>query len=180
MIRPAQSADAPTMAAIYAPYVEETTVTFEYSPPDSAEMAKRLEDYSRRFPWLVYEEAGEILGYAYASPPFSRPAYAWCAEPSIYLRRDARGRGIGRQLYQALEDILTRQGYQVLYAIITGENQPSVAFHSRMGYQKLAVFPDCAYKFGRSLSVVWMEKRLKPVEIPRNFPTPWKELVQNT
>ena len=179
MIRIAAEADVPEILAIYAPYVENTTVSFEYDVPSPAEFMQRFRDISRQFPWLVWEEQGAILGYAYGSLPFERAGYAWTAEVSIYLRPEAWGRGIGRRLYQILEGLLKAQGYQLVYAIITGENTASIEFHSHMGYRLLAEFPHCGYKLGRSLSVVWMEKRLQPVEIPINAPFSWKSLVEN-
>lgn len=179
MIRIASETDLPAILDIYGPYIITTTSTFEYRIPSREEFALRFREYTGQFPWLVWEEAGEILGYAYASPPYSRAAYAWCAEPSVYLKPEARGRGIARQLYDALEKILLMQGYQVLYALITEENAASVRFHEKQGYVHRAHFPACGFKFGRWLGLYWMEKRLKPVEIPIAMPTPWKDIVNN-
>ena len=179
MLRIATLNDVPEMLAIYTPYVENTTVSFEYTPPSLEEFTRRFTTYTRQFPWLVWEEEGTILGYAYASAPFTRAAYDWCAEPSIYLRPEARGRGIGRALYRALEAILKYQGFQLLYALVTGENTASLAFHSALGYETLAVFPDCGFKFGRWLALNWLQKRLTPVEIPSKAPAAWLEICQD-
>ena len=179
MIRVATEADVPEVLAIYAPYVENTTITFEYDVPCRREFIQRFYTITTQFPWLVWEEGGEILGYAYASPPYARAAYRWCAEPSVYLKQEAQGRGIGRKLYAALEEILKIQGYQVLYALITQENTASLAFHEKLGYQKSVLFPDCGFKHGRWLGVYWLEKRLKSVEIPKSFPTPFPTLSQD-
>lgn len=179
MIRFAKKADIPQILAIYGPYVEHTGYSFEYTVPTQEEMTRRFESYTEQFPWLVWEEAGAVLGYAYGSAPFERAAYRWCAEVSVYLAPEIQGRGIGRQLYRALEALLWRQGYQVIYALITTENQDSLAFHSRMGYKAVATFPDCGLKFGRWLGVVWMEKRRETVEYPQNFPISWKVIVEN-
>lgn len=179
MIRVAEERDVPAILEIYAPYILTTTATFEYTVPSREEFSERFRGITAQFPWLVWEENGRILGYAYASAPYSRAAYAWCAEPSVYLLPRAQGRGIGRQLYAALEKILNYQGYQVLYALITQENQGSFQFHLRMGYQFSVLFPDCGFKFGRWLGLIWMEKRLKSVEIPSNPPTPWESIRQN-
>ena len=179
MIRIATAEDVPQILEVYAPYIMTSTATFEYDVPCKKDFLQRFLTITARFPWLVWEEEGKILGYAYASAPFERPAYAWCAEPSIYLCPEAQGKGIGRKLYEALEKILYRQGYQVLYALITGENTLSLRFHEKSGYTKTAEFTNCGYKFHRWLSLIWMEKRLNFVENPRGFPTPWMSIVQN-
>ena len=98
MLRIAAEADVSAMLAIYRPYVLTSTATFEYSPPSEEEFLRRYHTITTQFPWLLWEEDGQILGYAYASLPFSRAAYAWCAEPTIYLKSQARGKGIGKAL----------------------------------------------------------------------------------
>ena len=179
MIRPATEKDIPEMLSIYGPYVETSTATFEYDVPCLRSFTQRFYDITAQFPWLVWEEEGQILGYAYASAPYSRAAYRWCAEPSIYLRPEATGKGIGQKLYAVLEWILDKQGYQVLYALVTTENSGSIRFHEKMGYFSRADFPDCGYKFGRWLGVTWMEKRIKSVHSPNGFPKPWRVIVQD-
>ena len=179
MIRPATEKDVPEILEIYAPYVENTTITFEYDVPCRRSFLQRFYEITAQFPWLVWEENGRILGYAYASAPYSRAAFSWCAEPSIYLRDEARGRGIGRQLYTVLEKILELQGYQVLYALITSENSDSIGFHRKMAYEIRVDFPDCGFKFGRWLGLVWMEKRIKIVQPPSAFPKPFSAIVQD-
>ena len=178
MLRIATPADIPAMLEIYGPYVLSSTATFEYTVPTLEEFTSRFDTITAQYPWLVWEEEGEILGYAYASAPYTRAAYAWCAEPSIYLHPDAKGRGIGTKLYTALEEILELQGYHVLYALVTEENTESIAFHEKFSYKKQAFFPDCGWKFGRWLGVFWMEKRLNSVEIPTSFPTSWRSIGQ--
>ena len=179
MIRPATEKDLPEILAIYAPYVETSTATFEYDVPCLKTFTQRFFAYTAQFPWLVYEEEDRLLGYAYASAPFERAAFRWCAEPSVYLRPEARGRNIARQLYTVLEAILQMQGYQVLYALITDENKPSLRFHEKMGYTTVGNFPRCGYKFQRWLGLIWMEKPLKIVENPSAFPCPWVSIVQD-
>ena len=179
MIRPATEKDVPEILAIYAPYIEASTATFEYDVPCLRSFTQRFLDITAQFPWLVWEEEGQLLGYAYASAPYSRAAFSWCAEPSIYLCESAKGRGIGKKLYAVLEEILDRQGYQVLYALITSENEDSLAFHEKMGYERKADFPDCGFKFNRWLGLVWMEKRIKSVHSPSGFPKPWRAIVQD-
>lgn len=179
MIRNAIEPDIPAMLAIYAPYVETTTYTFEYTVPSEGEFLARFRDITQQFPWLVWEENGTVLGYAYGSLPWTRAAYAWAGEVSIYLAPEARGRGIGRKLYTALEKLMARQGYRVLYAIITEENRGSLAFHQALGYREAGVFSHCGLKFGRWLSVVWMEKHMNSVGIPSEPPTPYRAFVES-
>ena len=177
-IRFAREDDLSQILSIYTPYITQTTVSFEYEVPSLEEFTRRFQCITAQFPWLVWEEDGQVLGYAYASAPFERAAYRWCAEPSIYLTPQAQGRGIGRKLYEALEDILQKQGYRKLYAIITSENRDSLSFHARLGYRHLAVFPGCGYKFGRSLGITWMEKPLPFVENSNIFPVSWQDVVE--
>ena len=176
MIRMAMEADVPAMLAIYSPYVLNTTASFEYEPPTEAEFLARFRGITDRFPWLVWEEEGEILGYAYGSLPFERAAYAWCAEASVYLKSEARGRGIGKKLYEALEKFLRAQGYCKVYAIITSENAASLAFHRKMGYKFTGEFPNCGYKFGRWMGVIWMEKVLENSGHMTKFPVSWRKI----
>ena len=179
MIRPATEKDIPEILEIYAPYVENTTYSFEYDVPCLKTFTQRFYAITAQFPWLVYEEEGRILGYAYASAPYERAAYRWCAEPSVYLREEARGREIAAQLYRVLEAILEQQGYFVLYALITAENTVSVRFHEKMGYRIQAEFPDCGFKHSRWCGLFWMEKRLKIVESPSAFPKSCLSIVQD-
>lgn len=178
-IRIATEADLPRLLAIYGPYVENTTVSFEYEVPTLDAFLTRFRKITEQFPWLVWEEDGTVLGYAYACAPFDRAAYQWCAEPSIYLMPEAQGKGIGKRLYEALEEILTAQGYRLSYAIITSENEASLAFHRAMGYRETAHFPGCGYKFGRWLGVTWMEKPLRSVDMSMNTPIPFPVFVEN-
>lgn len=179
MIRFATAADIPAMLAIYEPYVKNTCYSFEYTVPTVETFTARFETYTRQMPWLVWEEEGTVLGYAYGSLPFTRAAYAWCGEVSIYLSPQIQGKGVGRMLYTALEELLWRQGYRVIYALITTENQGSLRFHEKMGYRQTAVLPGCGFKFGRWLGIVWMEKRAKTVDLPTFPPVPWRDIVEN-
>ena len=180
MIRIATEADLPQILAIYAPYVENTTITFEYTVPTEEAFRNRFRAITARFPWLVWEEEGRILGYAYGSAPFERDAYRWCAEDSVYLLPEAQGRGIGKKLCLALEKVLEYQGYHRIYALITAENQASVAFHEKLGYTCRANLPEAGFKFGRWIGVLWLDKPLGFVENPSNFPTPWCEIMHCT
>jgi len=179
MIRIARVEDIPAILAIYAPYVLNTTATFEYTVPTVEEFSARFAAITAQFPWLVWEENGVVMGYAYASAPFSRAAYQWCAEPSIYLSPKNQGKGVGRQLYTVLEELLRRQGYQVLYALITQENLASIAFHKKLGYTQTALLPRCGWKFDKWLGVVWMEKRYNPVDFPSISPLCFWDIVRS-
>ena len=179
MIRIATEADVPQILAIYAPYVTDTTITFEYDIPTMAEFMDRFRRITADFPWLVWEENGQVLGYAYACRPFERTAYSWCAEPSIYLKPAAQGKGIGRKLYTALEELLKMMDYRVLLALITGENDRSVQFHEHLGYRNVGELIECGYKFEKWLNVFWMEKQLNVVQKSVDFPIKWSTIVQN-
>lgn len=177
-IRFATKEDLPHMLEIYRPYVENTTVSFEYVCPSLEEFTGRFTSYTRQFPWLVWEDEGEVLGYAYACAPFTRTAYQWVAEASVYLRRDAHRKGIGTSLYKALEAILTKQGYLTVYALVTSENTSSLAFHQAVGYEIRADFPRQGFKMGKALGVIWLEKVLQFVNYPQNSPLSAQDLVK--
>ncbi len=177
MIRFATEGDIPQILDVYSPYIMNTTASFEYTVPSLEEFTARFRTVTNQFPWLVWEEDGQILGYAYGSAPFERAAYRWSAEASVYLRREAQGRGIGKKLYALLEELLKRQGYAVIYAIVTSENTASRRFHEALGYRTVAELPGCGFKFGRELGIVWLEKRLFSGEIPSAAPAAWKAIV---
>lgn len=177
MIRIATESDIPAMLGIYRPYVENTTYSFEYDVPCTRTFTQRFYDHVQQFPWLVWEEEGRVLGYAYAGAPWERAGYRWCAEVSIYLAPEIHGKGIGRALYARLEEILERQGYRMVYAVITEENRGSIAFHAACGYRHLTTFANCGFKHGRWLGVTWMEKELGRGDLPKSFPKKWMDCV---
>ena len=164
-IRTATTVDAPALLDIYAPYVRETAISFEYEVPSLQEFEGRVSHTLSRYPWIVAEQEGTILGYAYASAFHPRKAYEWCAEASIYVARNARGHGTGARLYDALETRLKAQNVLLLYACIARPQQEdeyltfaSMRFHDRMGFHTVGEFPRCGFKFGRWYDMVWMEK----------------------
>ena len=165
IIRPATQADAEAVQRIYAPYVEETAVSFEYDAPSVGEMARRIRETQEKYPWIVAEEDGKVVGYAYAHIFHGRAAYQWSVETSIYVDRQEKRKGIGKKLHDALEERLKAQGILNLNACIAyiepeeeHLTQDSVRFHERMGYTKVAHFHQCGRKFGRWYDVIWMEK----------------------
>lgn len=171
-IRPAQLADTEKLLEIYAPYVTDTAITFEYDVPSIEEFENRIREVQKKYPYLVAEMDGEILGYAYASAFHPRAAYGWCVETSIYIKMDKRGMGLGRKLYKELEARLKEMGLLNLYACIGYAEvedeyltNASVAFHEKMGYKLNGHFTKCGYKFGRWYDMVWMEKMIGEHEI---------------
>lgn len=169
-IRRAELADARAIAEIYAPFVSEQATSFEVIPPDEDEIARRIGHYRSRYPWLVYESASRVLGYAYASPHRERLAYQWCVEVSVYVDPVAHRRGTGRALYTALFDILRRQGYVNAYAGITLPNPGSMRLHESMGFQLAGIFVRIGFKLDAWHDVAWLGLRL--LDDPRPLPDP--------
>jgi phosphinothricin acetyltransferase len=181
IIRNVELEDARAIGDIYAPFVSESATSFEVEPPDGAAMARRIEELREKYPWLVYEVAGEVLGYAYASPHrAARKAYQWCVETSIYIHEQARGRGVGRALYASLLELLRRQGYVNAYAGITLPNPASRRLHESMGFAPIGVYPRIGFKFGRWHDVLWLQLRLQETTEPVADPLPAKDLFGQT
>lgn len=157
--------DAEELLAIYAPYILETVITFEYTIPSVEEFRERIRHILSRYPYLKAVKNGQILGYAYASVFNSRMAASWAVETSIYVSKDAKRQGIGKKLYDALEAILKKQGILNLNACIACPEtddeyltRNSIDFHRHLGYRFVGEFEKCGYKFGRWYNLVWMEK----------------------
>lgn len=159
-IRLAHKNDAAALLAIYNSYVENTAITFECKVPSVAEFVNRIERTLERYPYLVAEEEGVILGYAHASTYYGREAYNWAVELSVYVTDENRGRGIGKQLYDKLEEILEQQGFVHFLACIALPNDASISFHKKRGYQQVAHFPKIGYKFDCWHDTVWLQKSL--------------------
>ncbi len=166
-LRTASPSDAAGLLAIYAPYVEATAISFETVVPSLEEFKQRMLNKLPRYPYIVAERGGELLGYAYLSPFVGRAAYDRAAETTIYLRPDCRRMGIGKLLYTALEDIAREQGIINLEACIGWTDTPdehltniSAEFHAHLGYRMVGRFHKCGRKFGRWYDMVWMEKLL--------------------
>lgn len=180
-IRTATEQDAQAILDIYAPYVKNTAVTFEYEVPDATEFTGRIRHILARYPYLVAEMDDKIVGYAYADRFHSRPAYDWCAETAIYVEQSHKKMGIGRRLYEALEKSLMAQNVLNLNACIAylqTEDEyltrSSVEFHRALGYRLVGEFYQCGYKFGRWYNMVWMEKHIgihprEPLPVKRFF-----------
>ena len=185
IIRLVHAGDARAMQAIYAPVVSQTPISFETIPPSIEEMSQRIEKTLKSFPWLVYEDAGELLGYAYASQHRVRSAYQWSVDVSVYVHERSRRQGIGRKLYTELFQLLRQQGFYNVFAGITLPNPASVALHEAMGMRPLGVYEKVGYKLNAWYDVGWWQGLLQPHSANPPAPksmaemqlTGWKELV---
>lgn len=172
-IRTATTEDAPMIAAIYAPYVLSSAVSFEDVPPPPSEIARRLSETIVYFPWLVAENDGTVMGYAYANRFRDRNAYRFACETSIYVAGDLHGRGIGHNLYRVLLDTLTEQGYTQAVAWIAMPSEASIELHISMGFQRAGFLRSIGFKHGQWRDIAVLQKTLIPVngppEEPRTF-----------
>ncbi len=159
-IRPASPEDAEVLLAIYAHYVRTSPVSFELDPPSLDEFRARIAKAQSRWEWLVADEAGELVGYAYGTQHRERPAYRFTVETSAYVKDGCGGRGIGSALYWELLDRLTLRGYCTAVAGITLPNDASVALHRTVGFQTVGVFPRIGWKFGRWHDSMWLARPL--------------------
>ena len=168
VIRSVTPADAESLLAIYGPYITDTAITFEYDIPSIEEFRGRIQNTLTSYPYICAKADGKIVGYAYAGVFKARAAYMYSVELSIYVKKECRGQGIGKKLYTELERQLKNQGIKNLYACIAVPTKDedlyldfsSQNFHSRMGFTKVGTFTDCAKKFDRWYSMIWMEKIL--------------------
>ena len=172
-IRAAVAADAAALAALYRPYVELGRASFEEVAPDAAEMARRVLA-EPRLPWLVAELDGQVVGYAYASPHGSRPAYRWTCDCSVYVGPAATGHGVGSALYVRLLPVLADLGYTTAMAAIVLPNDASIRLHTRFGFHLAGTFRRVGWKHGQWCDVAWYQRVLaEAVGSPRD-PRPWQ------
>jgi phosphinothricin acetyltransferase len=160
VVRAAIEADGAACAAIYAPYVEETAITFEIEPPTALEMAGRIASASARHAWLVIEHDGAVTGYAYGSPMHARAAYRWSCEVSVYVASGLRRSGAGRALYTELFERLAGRGYLTAIAGMTLPNEASEGLHRSMGFERVGLYRRIGYKHGAWHDVAWMQRPL--------------------
>jgi L-amino acid N-acyltransferase YncA len=165
-VRDATEDDAGACAAIYAPYVTDTAITFEYDPPSAAEMARRIAASQRAHAWLVLEEGGRVVGYAYAGPFKERVAYRWSAEVSVYLEAGRRRSGSGRLLYEALFARLTERGFRTLVAVMTLPNDASEGLHRALGFEPVGTLRRVGWKHGEWRDVAWAQRSIGPDDGP--------------
>lgn len=185
-IRLATDADAPSVAEIYAPYCNHTAISFEEIAPTAGEMAKRIRTISSTRPWIVLEDDGAVVGYAYASPHNERAAYRWSVSTAIYISALHQRRGAGRALYTTLFDVLRHLGYFTATAGITLPNAASVGLHEAFGFALVGVYRDIGHKMGAWHDVAWYQASLqtipsqptdpRPVSVVHDSPA-WREAV---
>jgi len=160
MIRPVAPSDAAAIAAIYNPYIRDTTITFEEEAVSPEEIATRIGRVTQAHPWLVCEEAGAVLGYAYGSTWRARHAYRFAVETAIYFAPDARGKGLGTQLYGALIEELRQRGFHSVLGCLALPNDPSVVLHEKLGFRKVGHMTEAGWKFGAWVDVGFWERLL--------------------
>jgi L-amino acid N-acyltransferase YncA len=165
-VRSATSADAERCAAIYAPYVTDTAITFELRPPSAAQMAERIAAASRGHAWVVLEHAGRVVGYAYGSSFNPRDAYRWSCEVSVYVEMGRRRTGAGRALYEHLFGLLAQRGMRMGVAGMTLPNDASVGLHRGLGFEPVGTYRRIGYKLGAWHDVAWMQRPLAPGSDP--------------
>ena len=158
IIRRAVEHDAEPLSRIYNHYIENSVITFEEETVDAPEMAARIRKVTGEYPWLVWEENGEVRGYAYASRWRERTAYRFACELTVYLHPEATGRGAGKALYSRLIEELSARGFHSLLGCITLPNPASERLHIGLGFEKVAHFHEAGYKFDRWLDVGYFEK----------------------
>jgi L-amino acid N-acyltransferase YncA len=161
LIRLATPHDADQIHAIYAPIVRDTPISFEWEPPTTDEMRRRVVQTLTYFPWLVLDHEGDLLGYVYASKHNERMAYQWSVDVSVYVHANARRSGVGRALYMSLFAALVVQGFYNAYAGATLPNPGTVALHESMGFQRVGVYESVGYKAGRWHDVIWWARDLQ-------------------
>ena len=166
-IREAAERDAAALLDIYAPYIRDTVITFEYYVPTAEEFAARIGETAALYPYLVCERGGQIVGYAYAHRIRERAAYDWAAELSIYLAPEAQGQGVGTALYQCLTDLLVLQQMRVLYGCVTLPNGKSQKLHEKLGFSLVGVWHGSGWKRNCWHDVGWFEKRIGACCIPQ-------------
>ncbi len=175
-LRLAVLADAEAISRIYAPYVKDTVVSFEYDPPSADEIARRMAAMFCDYPYLVCQMEGRIVGYAYAHRLFERAAYGWNTELSVYVDQPCRGMGVGRTLMQALLKLLQMQGVASAFSAISVPNPASEGLHMALGFQKCGHFPGAGFKLGAWHDSCWYALQLTPLAVPPAPVTPFCQL----
>jgi L-amino acid N-acyltransferase YncA len=160
-IRLVSEGDAARVQSIYAPFVTDTVISFEFEPPSVEDMRQRIRATLQRLPWLVCEHRGEVIGYVYASPHNARAAYQWSVDVAVYVDRERHRSGVGRGLYCSLFEVLRLQGFYNAYAGVTLPNPASVGLHEAVGFRPVGVYDDVGFKLGSWHSVGWWQLALQ-------------------
>lgn len=168
--------DGPACAEVYAPYVDESVISFEATAPNGAEMAERIRRTQATHPWLVAEREGRVVGFAYGAPHGDRAAYRWAADVSVYVASAHTGCGIGRRLYEALFELLRGQRLRIACAGITLPNEASQGLHEALGFEPVGVYRAIGYKGGAWHDVGWWQLRLDESDGPPPEPLPPQSL----
>ena len=166
-IRFANELDCENILKIYTPYILESAISFETTVPSLQEFTGRFKDINATYPWLVYEENGQILGYAYGSPHRSRCAYSWSCEVTVYVDPSHHQKGVGSLLYKSLFQILKMQGFYNLFAGITQPNEGSNKIHTKLGFKKIGTYKNIGYKFSAWHDVSWYQLEINSGSEPR-------------
>lgn len=165
-IREASERDAGVCAAIYAPYVIDTAISFELEPPTADEMAGRIASATARHAWLLLEDAGRVVGFGYGIPFAERAAYRWACQTSVYMEMGRRRTGGGRILYTTLLDRLAERGYRRALAGITLPNEASAGLHRALGFEPVGVYRRVGWKNNAWHDVAWVQKTITADEVP--------------
>ena len=178
LIRVATTNDAAGILNVYAPYIENTSYTFETEVPALIPFQQRISEYLQTYPWLVCETDGMIAGYAYGSKHRERIAYQWSVECSVYVHDDFQRAGVAKALYKALIELLKLQQFRNLYAVINLPNDNSVAFHEKMGFEYFATYKSVGYKLGRWKNVGWWQLQLNEYSNEPSEPVKFAEMEE--
>jgi phosphinothricin acetyltransferase len=175
-IREANPSDGPAISRIYAPFVQNTPVTFEEQVPDGTAMTRRIEESIQSFPFLIAETNNQPIGYAYATSHRARASFRWSVDVSIYVEPAHHRRGIGRTLYGTLLPLLAEQGFFVAIAGITLPNAASVRLHESIGFEQIGIYKNIGFKLGQWRDVGWWQKQLNTPRANPREPVPWSQM----
>lgn len=178
-IRIANLQDAKEISEIYKFYAENTNISFEYVAPTAQEFEKRIANTLANYPYLVCEDDGKIVGYAYASRYMERVAYDWDAVLSVYIDKEHRNKGYGKALYQAIIKILVAQNIKNVLGCITYGNKKSIEMHEKLGFKVNAIFHNSGYKNGQWLDTTWVEKQIGEYDVPPKAFVPFSEISKD-
>ncbi|MBK9247554.1 MAG: N-acetyltransferase [Ignavibacteria bacterium] len=176
-IRLISESDTESVLAVYAPFILNSDVTFEYEVPTVVEFAERISSHTVEFPWLVCLSGDCIVGYAYAGKHRTRAAYQWSPELTVYLSEDVQGKGIARILYETLFAILKLQGYYTVFAGVTMPNTNSEGLHKAMGFEEIGIFKKVGFKHGKWHDTKWFQLHLSEYTSSPHIPRTIHEVV---